>query len=79
MYSVVLSNGEIDVRCTYDMLVTCHKSNPEATCYTKRPLGARTAAVNLESFYAQERPDEENRTSWVGVKRRMPAHSNLLA
>jgi len=37
---------------------------------------SKTAAVNLESFYAQERPDEENRTSWVGVKRRMPAHSN---
>ena len=36
----------------------------------------RTSVVNLESFYAEERPNEENRASWVGVKRRMPAHSN---
>ena len=37
----------------------------------------RTSVVNLESFYAEERPNEENRASWVGAKRRMPAHSNL--
>eukprot|EP00438_Fugacium_kawagutii_P018812 Skav221682 [mRNA] locus=scaffold1494:115102:119238:+ [translate_table: standard] len=35
----------------------------------------RTASVDLQSFYAEERPDEENRASWVGMKRRMPAHS----
>ena len=37
----------------------------------------RTSVVNLESFYAEERPNEENRASWVGAKRKMPAHSNL--
>ena len=37
----------------------------------------RTSVVNLDSFYAEERPNEENRASWVGAKRKMPAHSDL--
>ncbi|CAJ1415503.1 unnamed protein product [Effrenium voratum] len=37
---------------------------------------SKTAKVDLTSFYAEERPDEETRLAWVGAKRDTPAHSN---
>ncbi|CAK9051218.1 Ferredoxin-dependent glutamate synthase (Fd-GOGAT) [Durusdinium trenchii] len=41
---------------------------------TRKPK--KTAAVDLSSFYAEERPNEEHRLSWVDVKRSSAAHSN---
>ncbi|CAK9093820.1 unnamed protein product [Durusdinium trenchii] len=44
---------------------------------TRKPKKlSKTAAVDLSSFYAEERPNEEHRLSWVDVKRSSAAHSN---
>lgn len=52
-------------------------SQPTAATAARRPKKlAKTSVVNLDFFYAEERPNEENRASWVGAKRKMPAHSN---
>lgn len=55
------------------------KLSKRLSCTRRRALpllSLRTDGIDLTTFYAEERPSEDYRSSWVGVKRRTTAHSN---